>query len=210
MKLFGIAALTIAVLGCAAGTASASSITYSLNCTLTGPPAVCTAGGPFGSVTLSDDASANDIDITVSLLNGTQTVNFIALNWSGATVPATGWSATTGSGTVTVTPGNNATGPFLNFDLRVDPSGNFNPLTLRLSNSAFGNLDPSMFDVKDPVLNAVYLDVNTGAGTAEIRYGSTAHDVSAGTTATTVPEPATLALVGIGAMLAASRLRRRQ
>jgi hypothetical protein len=209
--------------------AEAASVTFTLNCTFTGPGNSGACGsptGPFGTVTLTDSATnSNWIDISVNMAQGY--AKFLYLNYSGsAPSGGYGWG---GSNISQFSYGSNGYGPgvYDYLDLGLDPSGSGNPWTGTLfikksSQNLYQNIDVSMFNLlsNDPQLSTpVYAGVTNVTGqvcTFEIRgvclkWSDVEQYVGAVAPPQTapVPEPSTLVILGAGLLVAARRLRRR-
>jgi hypothetical protein len=163
----------LALLLVSASTASAASITFNLDCTLTGPvaTATCPASGPWGTVVLSDNLATPEwIDISVSLIpvNGLTTIlKNVYLNWGGPNDLKFGgieyeWEKGTGISKVEYKINDTGpvydipvppthSGPYNFLDLNVEPSTGATPWTgtlhlIKKDKSGYWNLDPSMFD----------------------------------------------------------------
>jgi hypothetical protein len=117
-----------------------------------------------------------------------ENVYVLSLNFLGSVGASGNWTA--GSG-YSISVGSNTAGYNGWFDVRVEDSAGWtNSLTFTLSNSTIGNLDVAMFNTKDE--NGLYYAVVRTPnipGSAEVStyYG-----------ATSVPEPATMLLLGFG------------
>jgi hypothetical protein len=118
--------------------ANAASITFNLDCTVTSTT-TCASGGPFGSVTLTDNN--NLVDITIDMVSGLPYI--LSLNWIGP-LPTTGaWTTTNGTSVLKFQ--TDSSGAFSRFDIAVWDSTNplTDPLTFSLGHTTFngGNLD---------------------------------------------------------------------
>lgn len=194
-----------------ASAARASTFTFTLNCTIV-DATTCTPGGNFGTIELTDNGNVVDFKITLLTLN----VDAIALNWDttqGGALPIdTRWSTPALPG-VNITSGTDNQGPTMRFDIRINPDNNptpSNPLLFSLLLDSGGtNIDAAYFNVKDDV-NQTYGAVRvlnaTNTGPA---YGAL-DSLTIGTTAATVPEPATLALLGTGIIGLTMSIRRKR
>jgi hypothetical protein len=200
---------TVVMLGLVCCTAQASSITFTLNCSMT---AVGTCGAPtgsFGTITVADDVvDSNWVDVTVNLTSPTgRVVNKFFLNYFAAGFPIpSGYAFSAVGTTVAASQDNEGQGIYgMAFDLVFNPG--LNPFTtvLKLQKplSPDINLNASDFDVTD-ANGLLYAAVNySGAGPQE---GATLSDH--GVSVTAVPEPGTLSLVGM-AMFGLFQKRRR-
>jgi len=213
--VFGAALVLLALTPTAA---RASSLTFLLNCSVTSATTCGSPTGSFGSVTLSENANALWLDLTVTLNLGDPTKNFLSrlfLNYSPAI--GAGYNFTTTDSETAVSTGTNtqvaASGYTVAFDIKFTNNDTVpvNPWTtvLKLQKASNPDIDLNLsdFDVKDANGLLFALVNHSGAGS---QIGSTSDVLVTTTAVAAVPEPATLVLCGIGAMLAASRLRRRQ
>jgi hypothetical protein len=197
-----------------------SPITFVLDCRFDNTTSVCNAGGPFGTVMLTDSViDPTRVDVNITLLPGAFTeINTFLLNTPITLGVGDGWrllqqSAPAGTlntnlnGSVTFQANN--LGPGLVFDLQGNVP-NANPLTyagsiaLFRNGSGFQDLSPSDFLFLDQS-NAVYAGVTT-APLGPFRFNVGATTVAA--ELNQVPEPGTMLLLGAGLAIVASRLRR--
>ena len=178
----------------------------------------CTGGcgtGPYGTITLDDSEGANIVDVTVAL-NGP--FSFVATG-AGASLEfnLTGNPALTSANITDITPGFAFAGP--------DPSGAFGSFMYTVdcmvpsgcgSGGSSPNPGPLTFDVtlSGITLNSFIANAGGWYFASDI-IGPTGNTglVAAGGPDTppppTVPEPASLTLLGTGLAFAANRLRRK-
>ncbi len=213
-QAFGVLGATVFMLG-ASGTAHASSVTFTIDCTITGAGTCDAPTGSFGTISLVDDpGNSNWVDLTINLTTPPgRTINKFFLNVDPNLIPfAPGYAITATGSNVVASEDSEGQGLYgMVFDVVGSTGPAANPINtvLKLQKSGFAdlNLDALNFDFTDTMYGKLYAAVNY-SGTGPQEGASTSVVVS--TTAQVVPEPATLTLVGLGfAGLARRRLRAR-
>lgn len=219
-QLFKLPVALLCVLGLGlahSDSAEAASITFDLDCLISGPS--CTSTTSKGSVVLTDAADTDRIDIVVTVLGGE--VKQFWLNFTGSV--GAGYAFASSTPIAVEYDPNDAQADGYNigfFDLEIPDSGGSlgtltYSMTLRLANGATdANLDVSMFDAKS-TNGALYAAVdNTGRDGS----GFLGSQTCTGCTIeeeieelTTAPEPGSMVLLGSGlAALAFRRYRSRR
>ena len=212
----------------------ASSISFTFDCTVQNTtPATCTASQPVGTVTLTDSVvDPNRVDLNVTLfssaLSGVTGLDKLFLNYDnsvtvgGATHRTFGLVSQSALAGDHASAGNtninfNAVGPFHTMlDLSVDPNNNpgltfAGSLVVYSTDGplhAESNLDVSMFDDQD-ANGLLYAAFNTLGANQNQQYGALTM-ATPGDPVSTVPEPATLTLLGTSLVGLAYRLRSRK
>jgi hypothetical protein len=207
----------IMLTGCAFGLlgapARAAVITYQLNTIIggqinSGYGDQVTTG--IGTVTYADDSTnANEVDVTIALTSGFKALE-ITMN---ADAKALGGTLTTGPGITASSNDVSAGGYKGSFDIAVPDNGNLGnsdtvTFTLALDGGST-NIDPSDFNLLDTlglVYNAVHVTNCSTNAACDANGGSIW--VGNGPVVASVPEPASIAVLGAG-LLGISMLRRR-
>jgi hypothetical protein len=218
-----------------ANSASAASITFDLNCLIQNGP--CTPSGSFGTIVISDShaslaAGAGDLHITVDVI-GAGKFRDLMLNFTGSAA-----RLTSADGQVLLAPNSFVLTPYFgSFDVGATDSQGWNttsePYTTILygwaatgstaaSATAGASSVPLLLsdflalDTGNQVYGAIHLQ-NLNCQIAPCPQGYTSDSIKVGATfddgeneIQQVPEPASMALIGVGLAAAATRLRRRR
>ena len=197
--------------------ASATPIKYDLTTTNGGPQ-----GTYFGSVTLDD--IGNEVDFTVTLTEGAvfantgtkQTTAFAFNLGSGFAIALTGATATSGVYVAAQAPAAITQNPFGNFSAGIDftssartgTSGNYSaPLTFKVTKVDGGGVSYTDFQTLNASGYLFSADIGLAGNTGNVATTINQLLPSANASAA-VPEPTTLALLGLG-IAAFGMMRRR-
>ena len=218
MKYLRCLVLASALLFFGSSNASAASIQFNLDCTVTSTTACGAPTGFFGTVTLTDAGPL--VTVTVDMEGGLLP-SVLSLNWNSAfgclpedasnpaCNPALFW--TTSAGTSVLKVQTDVSGAFSRFDIALwDTAAPLtDPWVFSLGHASI-DLDVFMFFAKDDQ-NALWAAVLTGTAPAgsSTNANCTTNPYNCVGALTAVPEPGTLVLVGLGLLTAASAARRR-
>lgn len=236
MRIQHLPALLVAAVALVAPTsANAETIgPWSLNATLCGGPPMpgsCVAGAPWGSVSLTDNADPERVDVTVTLVDPA-VIRDVWLNFFDTFFDLSGdltftMLANIGSGTLSTVnaslDGEQADGYGGNYDLNIPIPGH-NPST-SLTITLCSGVDPQGGNPNEPSFCDDTVDLDAADFNFQDELGLTHIAIlrnSAGgqdpvpnflmdtTAPAPVPEPGSLVLLGSGLAIAARRFRRRK